>query len=69
MDDLLDVVITSAAKGNVLIHNGTNWVNMGVGTNGQVLTANSAATNGADWENPTSATIADFELMVWLDLV
>src|SRR3990167_475365 len=32
LDDISDVVITSAAQGQVIYHNGTNWVNLAVGT-------------------------------------
>src|SRR3990167_5016999 len=36
-DDLTDVTISSAVQGSLLYHNGTDWVNLGPGTNGQVL--------------------------------
>ena len=45
IDDLSDVVITSAAQGQVLYHNGTNWVNLAVGTSGQFLQTQGAAAN------------------------
>jgi hypothetical protein len=45
LDDLTDVVITSGAQGDVLYHNGTNWVNLAAGTNGQVLTSGGAGAN------------------------
>lgn len=38
------------AKGSLLVNNGSGWVPLAVGSNTQVLTANSAATNGVDWE-------------------
>lgn len=56
LGDLLNVVTTTPAKGHVLVHNGTNWVNIAPGTNGYVLSANSAATNGIEWV-ASSATV------------
>lgn len=37
------------AKGTVVVYNGTDWVNLGVGTNGYVLTADSAESSGVKW--------------------
>ena len=68
LDDLSDVVITTAAKGDVVGKSSTNWVNVPVGTNGKVLTANSSATAGFDWQTIASPA-ADFELSVWLGMV
>lgn len=68
LDDLSDVVITSAAKGDVVGKSSTNWVNVPVGSNGEVLTANSSATAGFDWQ-PIASPAADFELSVWLGMV
>lgn len=48
-----------ASKGDLLVYPGSaSGVPslLGVGTDGQVLTANSAATNGLDWETPAAAT-------------
>ena len=45
LDDLSDVVITSGAQGDILYHNGTNWVNLVAGTNGQFLTTGGASAN------------------------
>ena len=39
----------SMAKGDILVHNGTGVVKMNPGTNGQVLSANSAAGTGLQW--------------------
>lgn len=47
IDDISDVVITSAAQGQILYHNGTNWVNLAVGTSGQFLQTLGAAANPA----------------------
>jgi hypothetical protein len=40
-------------KGDILTYS-TTVAKLGVGTNGKVLTANSAATDGIDWETPAS---------------
>jgi len=37
------------AKGTLVVYNGTDWVNLGVGTNTQVLTADSAEAAGVKW--------------------
>ena len=41
--------ISTPTKGDIIVFNGTNWVNYGVGTNGQVLSANSANPEGLEW--------------------
>ena len=38
-------------KGDLEAHDGSQQLNLSVGTNGQVLTANSAATYGLSWED------------------
>ena len=40
-------------KGDVLVNNGTNSVRLPVGTNNQVLTADSAQASGVKWATPT----------------
>jgi len=45
LDDLTDVNLTTPAQGEILYRNGTEWVNLGVGTSGQFLKTNGA---GAD---------------------
>jgi len=56
LDDLTDVVITSAAQGDVLYHNGTNWVNLAAGTSGYFLKTQGAGANPV-WDATSSATI------------
>ena len=43
------------AKGDILVASGVDAIaRLGVGTNGQVLTAASGATNGVEWANPAA---------------
>jgi len=52
LDSLSDVVITSGAQGDILYHNGTNWVNLAAGTSGKFLKTQGAAANPM-WDTPT----------------
>lgn len=56
-DTTLDQTITEQGlvltKGTVYVPNGSNVIALSVGTNGQVLTANSATTSGLEWSTPT----------------
>lgn len=58
LDDLSDVTITAAARGELLVHNGTAWVDFAVGTSGQFLKTQGA---GADpvWATVSVATLDD----------
>lgn len=51
--DLSDVDLTGIAAGAVLYYDGTNIVNLGIGTADQVLTVNSGAT-APEWSNGAS---------------
>src|SRR3972149_5532289 len=53
LNDLSDVVITSVAQGDILYHNGTNWVNLAPGTSGKFLKTQGAAANPT-WDTPTA---------------
>lgn len=44
-------------KGDILVDNGTATVRLPVGTDGQVLTADSAHADGVAWETPASSTL------------
>ena len=49
VNDLTDVTITGAAKGDILVYNGSAWVDLTVGNNTEVLTADSAEATGLKW--------------------
>lgn len=44
-DGLSDVVITSAAQGDIVYYNGSNWVNLAAGTSGHFLKTQGAGAN------------------------
>ena len=52
LDDLNAVTITGATKGDMLAYNGSAWVDLTVGSNDQVLTADSAEATGIKWAAP-----------------
>jgi len=64
LNDLNDITITSPTRGDVLYYNGTNWVNLGAGTDGQVLTTHGP---GADptWETPSGGSIPSGVIVMW----
>lgn len=49
LGDLGDVSLTTSSTGDVLVYDGTNWVNLPTGTNNQVLTATSTGI-GVAWK-------------------
>ncbi len=51
--DLSDVTITGAAKGDLLVYNGSAWVDLTVGSNDDRLTADSAEATGIKWATPS----------------
>lgn len=44
----------SGAKGELLVHNGTDWVTLAPGTNGQILSANSETATGLEFTSTSS---------------
>lgn len=54
--DLSGVVVTAFAKGDIMAHNGSNLVDLTVGSNTQVLTADSAEATGMKWATPSSGS-------------
>ena len=59
LGDLTDVALTGAAQGDILFHNGTEWVNLPAGTNGYFLKTRGPGQNPF-WDDVSSsgATIA-----------
>jgi hypothetical protein len=53
-NDLSDIAALTPTKGNLMVGNGTDWVSVGVGTDDQVLTADSADAEGVVWKNAGS---------------
>lgn len=49
MSTLTDTAITLASKGDILAFNGVDWIDVTVGSNGQVLTADSSQAAGVAW--------------------
>ena len=45
----IDQITPTTTKGDLLVENGTNVTNFSVGSNGQVLTANSGTSTGLEW--------------------
>lgn len=50
-----DALSPLTTKGDVIVHDGTNNIRVGVGTNGQVLTADSTQASGVKWATPSSS--------------
>ncbi|XGC80310.1 tail fiber domain-containing protein [Bdellovibrio bacteriovorus] len=44
-------------KGDIIVNDGTNDIRLAVGSNGQVLSANSAQASGLQWVTPTNGTV------------
>lgn len=51
----------SVAKGDLAVYDGTNWVRFGVGSNGNVITADSAQTAGIKWAAPGTGTVTSVD--------
>lgn len=59
----------SYTKGDILVASGTTLVRQTVGTNGQVLTANSAFGGGVHWTTPASGTVLSVSVNAPLTVV
>lgn len=46
-----DALAPTSSKGEIIVHDGTDNTNLAVGTNGQLLTADSAVAGGVKWAN------------------
>jgi hypothetical protein len=53
---LVDLQGLSRTKGNLIAGNGTNWLALGVGSNGLCLTASSTASTGLEWRSCAGTT-------------
>lgn len=49
LEDLTDVAITGAVKGDLLVRGSTNWNDLTVGTNGYILSSDSSELTGLKW--------------------
>lgn len=47
----------TTTKGDIIVNNGTTIVRLGVGFNGQVLTADASSPNGISWQNPLITSV------------
>lgn len=60
LDELTDVDASTPAKGDIIAYDGsTLWDKLNVGTNGQILQANSSATLGIEWVDNVSTFNTD----------
>jgi hypothetical protein len=59
----------SYTKGDLLVGSGTTLIKQAVGTNGQVLTANSAFGGGIHWTTPASGTVLSVSVNAPLTVV
>ncbi len=64
-----DVLITSAVKGDILAFDGSKWVDVTVGANGQILTADSAVAAGVKWAATSAGEVNDLTAAVtWANI-
>ena len=63
-DDISDIAALTPTKGNLMVGNGTDWVAVGVGTDGQLLTADSGEASGVIWAGTTVSAPSDAEYLV-----
>lgn len=61
LDDLSSLGTT---KGDIAVFNGTDWVRQGVGTNDQVLTADSAESSGVKWADASGGGASKYDATV-----
>jgi len=57
INDLSDVTITGALKGDIVVYNGSAWVDLTVGSNGLALKADSSTATGLTWGTAGGATL------------
>ena len=54
-EELTDIALLAPTKGRLIAGNGTAWVDLGVGANDRVLTADSSKPEGMEWVAPAAA--------------
>ena len=62
--DLTAIAALAPTKGNLMVGNGSAWVAVGVGTNGQVLEADSVQAAGLKWETQAGGS-SDIQFSKW----
>ena len=65
---VIDLSITGQTQGDVLYFNGTNWVRLAPGTDGQSLRTGGAAANPS-WENVDNATDLSIASQTTVDML
>jgi len=63
-DEANEMAATLLTKGDLLTHGSTTFSRLAVGSNGQVLTADSTATLGVKWANSTGGSSVSDVLML-----
>jgi hypothetical protein len=63
--DLTAQSLPTTTKGDIIVHNGSTDIRVGVGTNNQVLTADSAEASGVKWADPSGSS-ASSTLSSWI---
>ncbi len=69
-DDLADVSLATAVKGDIVVYNGSSYVKLAAAADGKVLTTDSGAADGLSYKTPFTANMiltADFEVLVDID--
>ncbi len=52
-----DAIAPTTTKGDVIVYDGSDNIRLAVGTNGQVITADSSAASGTKWATPAAGTV------------
>ena len=63
-DDISDIAALTPTKGNIMVGDGTDWVAVGVGTDGQLLTADSGEVSGVIWAGTTVSAPSNAEYIL-----